>query len=362
MKKRLFVHLGTLVAVALAGPAAAFGDAGTPLMWAGALHLTVGNAVIGIGEGLVLSFLFKCRKRLSIPVMIAANYFSMIVGVSLLDLLSSHVSITIYQGKSFIWLAAVLSFVATIFLEWPFIMSLLRREADRLTKSFRGSCLVQSLSYLVIIPWYLIPSTASLYSGSELVHDFSFSRNQSAFIYYIAPDHNVYRTQLGRNVPELVFKTDPRSREANLSLAPSPDGRSCDLYLVPWKAASGGPDKFLVRQQVAANSNSLCTKNEDADVDGGGYDLRPRGQRAWRVSSGFWAADGLRLENEKTGERIRLALETPFIMWGVLDLSVLPDDEVVFQLGDQICLFARKGRKLGLIARGRSPIAVTAVR
>jgi hypothetical protein len=66
------------------------------------------------------------------------------------------------------------------------------------------------------------------------------------------------------------------------------------------------------------------------------------------------------MQHEKTGERIRLALETPFIIRVISDLSILPDDEVVFQLGDdQICLFARKSKKLGLLTRGRSPIAVT---
>ncbi len=342
-------------------PAFAFGDAGTPLMWASALHLFIGNAIIGIGEGLVLSFVFKFRKTLGIPVMIVANYFSMIAGVFLLDLLSRQVHLTLYQGKSALWLAAVLSFVATIFLEWPFIMFLFKKQAGWLKKSLQGSFLVQSISYLVIIPWYLISSTASLYSGSELVHDFSFSRNQSALIYYIAPDHNIYKMHLRGNVPELVMKTGPLFLNASLSLTASPDSRSCDLYLDRWDAPSGELDKLLVHQRVAPNDNGLCTKDEDADAPGDIYDLRPRDQRAWRVWHGYWAADGLLMENEKTNERIRLAVETPFLAWGIRDLSVLPDDEVVFQLSDdQICLFARNGRKLGLITKGRSPIVVRA--
>lgn len=363
MRKRLYVYLSVFFVLALLCPAFAFGDAGTPLMWAVPLHLAVGNAIIGIGEGLVLSFVFKFKKRLSVPVMIIANYFSMITGAVLLDYLSGHVSITLYQGKAALWVAAALSFVATIFLEWPFIMFLFKKQASWLKRSLLGSLLVQSLSYLIIIPWYLVSSTASLYSGSELVHDFAFSRNRSALIYYIAPDDNVYKMHLSGNAPELVLKTEPPFQKANLSLAESPGSRSCDLYLVRWDTQADDPEKVLVRQRVAPNNNGFCSKDEDADVPADVHDLRPRDQREWSVWHGFWAADGLLMQNEKTDERIRLAVETPFLMWNIQDLSVLPGDEVVFQLGeDQICLFARNGRKLGLITRGRSPIVVKAGR
>jgi hypothetical protein len=51
-------------------------DAGTPLMWTSMLHLLVGNALIGVGEGLLLVRLFKTSANWTIPVMMAANYFS----------------------------------------------------------------------------------------------------------------------------------------------------------------------------------------------------------------------------------------------------------------------------------------------
>ena len=44
-------------------PAVAYADAGTPLMWAGLFHLLIGNAIIGVGEGLILSRLFRPKRR-----------------------------------------------------------------------------------------------------------------------------------------------------------------------------------------------------------------------------------------------------------------------------------------------------------
>src|SRR2546423_14153188 len=55
-------------------------DAGTPLMWAGMLHLLVLNAAIGILESWVSGKLVKSDwRRIGIPITLG-NYFSMIAG------------------------------------------------------------------------------------------------------------------------------------------------------------------------------------------------------------------------------------------------------------------------------------------
>lgn len=47
-------------------PSRAPANAGTPLMWASFFHLVLGNALIGVLEGLVLSWVFQCSKWKSI--------------------------------------------------------------------------------------------------------------------------------------------------------------------------------------------------------------------------------------------------------------------------------------------------------
>ena len=71
----LFAFLGTV-----AFPVQALANAGTPLMWAGMFHLSIGNAVIGVLEGLLVAQLFGAPKGRAIGVMIAANYVSAWVG------------------------------------------------------------------------------------------------------------------------------------------------------------------------------------------------------------------------------------------------------------------------------------------
>ena len=67
---------------------------------------------------------------------------------------------------------------------------------------------------------------------------------------------------------------------------------------------------------------------------------------------------GLRALNKKTEEKVELTLEVPFFNWSVRSVTILPGDEVVFQAGNQVCIFDRESRKLGVIARGRGPVVV----
>ena len=62
-------------------PNIALANVGTPLLWVGTFHLLIGNALIGLGEGLLLARWFKAPKQRAIQIMIGANYFSMIVGL-----------------------------------------------------------------------------------------------------------------------------------------------------------------------------------------------------------------------------------------------------------------------------------------
>lgn len=77
--KRLPRILG-LIALLICIPLTVRADAGTPLMWAGMLHMVFGNAIIGIFEGLILAWIFKLRKGICVLVMIPANYFSAWIG------------------------------------------------------------------------------------------------------------------------------------------------------------------------------------------------------------------------------------------------------------------------------------------
>jgi hypothetical protein len=68
--------------------------------------------------------------------------------------------------------------------------------------------------------------------------------------------------------------------------------------------------------------------------------------------------EGLQAWNKKTNEKLNAALETPFVIWPSRNATVLPGDQVVYQLGDQIVVLDLRTRRIGLVARGRGPVVI----
>jgi hypothetical protein len=62
-RRRLALGLATVVGLSvLLEPRLASANVGTPLMWAGGLHLVFGNALIGLIEGLLLARFWRVRR------------------------------------------------------------------------------------------------------------------------------------------------------------------------------------------------------------------------------------------------------------------------------------------------------------
>ena len=84
-KMRTRLYLSLVIVSACFWPLTARADAGTPLLWANAFHLLIGNAIIGLFEGYVLAKVFKLPLRRCNLLLIAANYFSTWASVLLLS-------------------------------------------------------------------------------------------------------------------------------------------------------------------------------------------------------------------------------------------------------------------------------------
>ncbi len=58
-------------------------------------------------------------------------------------------------------------------------------------------------------------------------------------------------------------------------------------------------------------------------------------------------------------EQFALYWESPFSTWEFHSAIQLPNELVLFELGgDQICVLDPESRKLGLLVRGRGPVAL----
>src|SRR5438094_158845 len=86
MRIRTLLTTGAAVLLILLAPLHVLADSGTPLLWAGTLHLLLGNLLIGILEGRLLAWLYRLKAPRAIEIMIAANYVSMIAGILIKNL------------------------------------------------------------------------------------------------------------------------------------------------------------------------------------------------------------------------------------------------------------------------------------
>ena len=72
-----------------------------------------------------------------------------------------------------------------------------------------------------------------------------------------------------------------------------------------------------------------------------------------------WAAwNELSMEKKSNGEKLRFGLETPFLHWWPGEFIVLPDDQVIYQLGNQIVLVDLNKKLIGLLSLGFGPVVV----
>ena len=336
-------------------PAVAYADAGTPLMWASMFHLVIGNAILGIGEGLILSLLFRPKRAGCIPIMIAANYFSAWVGgVFLSWVIVRTLDLDLYNARRWLWCMVVITYLLTLLLEWPFVALCLRKTEGWFRKSIWGSLVVQSASYLVLFGWYWAASGTSLYTDLAVVQPSAISLPKETTLYYLSENNTgIYSWDLDQGKPRKISDFTSTYHRDALFLDKSRTAGRWDLMVGPEYASDASDATY---KTMAAGLRCAIAEPPRAGLAPGGEVPRFHAdQSGWQFTFG-WMAGRLDGENAKTGKNLGLSLETPFAVWPVSHPTQLPSGLVVFQLGrNQICILDPDARRIALIAKGRAP-------
>jgi hypothetical protein len=357
----------------------AFADAGTPLMWLGMGHLLILNLFIGIGEGLIIAFVFKAKVGRSIGIMILANYFSAWFGYFTLlpssDTLSRLMfgQVTLYNAPAFLVTMAVIAWGLTVILEWPFCFWVLCRQAGRLRRSLCASVLAQCASYAFLIYIYYHGSSLSVFQSVSINKNLESPQPAKYWVYYLDPQGSVCRmhpdgsqqTKLYVSVdiksvrffpPRLYAFHDPNSNKYDLWATDLSQTTKSKMLLKNFASravlahAAGDPNEFFSEpNQIMLRWFALI-------------DLRPHDSNSpWSAETPTdWAWWGLICHNRADNKDYSVALETPFLDWFSSAVNILPGDFVVFQLGPQIVLLDMPGRKIRLLTFGSAPLVVGA--
>lgn len=357
-----------LIALAIFIPLTAHADAGTPLMWAGILHMVFGNAIIGIFEGLILAWVFKLRKWICILVMISANYFSAWCCELFLNYqITKLLPFNLYNAWHWIWVMVFVTFLITLIFEWPFVFFCFRKEQNKLKKSVQGNLLVNSLSYVLLFSWYWLASGTTLYTKMDIVQPSEITFPQKGFVYFISETNSVYKFDLSSRQPQKIYSLNTDKDDRLFVRTSTFDTNNWDI-LDSSKQNLICSNLQVIAFQGRGDSNQIINIGRESFTNkiegtwfhfGEASKLGAAEKSDWTFRTGFWPIEGFRGENKKTGEKIYFSLETPFVAWIARNATQLPGDYVIFQLGDdQICLLEPSIKKIALLARGQGPVVV----
>jgi hypothetical protein len=342
-------------------------NVGTPLMWLGALQLWGGNLLIAALEAWIIRRWFKPNAKGGVFwIMVLANYFSMLCGMFLLFLLGGFV-LEELSGENAIYILPTMvvvmfgvAYFLTLILEWPFCFWAVGKRPNRFRDSLKADLAAQTTSYLMLLPLVLYASTYSLVTSVTPDRSLVSRAPDNATIYYLSPDDkSLWKVRLNGTKPEKIRADIENLRgffdPARLCLTQQADMSSWDLCI-------GSPEGKVLVKKVAEKGALVWRDPRTGQIM---YAKSASFSEAAILSSSTNAWDvrttvlsGFSAFNRKTGERIGLALDTPFATWRSFSPSLLPGDLVVFELHGQIVLLDLNNKKIGLIAMGHDPVVV----
>ena len=350
-------------------PAVALANAGTPLMWGTFLHLSIGNLVLGITEGLLLAWFCGLRKLRSIAVMVPANYFSAIVGLQALGRIRTVIALDLNNAWFWVWAAVAMTYLMTLVLEYPFVNFALRRTPNRLRRSIWVSLKIQTISYALLFFWYGSASNLTILTDLTLVEPSSMSLRVPVAVYYIAAaDGDVHRLALAQGKSSFVFDLNSTNVFDRLWTRQSAaDSNRWDL-VAPTETEDRDYPRHVVVLGGFATTEKVGGFKDDrlARADEGTWmtfgpvaRLGEARESPWNFWFDYWSGWGMRASRTDTGTDFNIGFEMLLGDWRIRNATHLPGDYVLFQLGrDQICVFDPMQKRIALVARGRGPVAI----
>jgi len=354
-------RLAIIASATVLVPSVAHANGGSVVMLAGIAHLLFGNIILGVLEGLLLTWRSRAPFWRTIPWMIVANYASMLVGACLLDVrLVSPNELTLLNVRFWFGVFVTCAFLVTLLVEFPFFVFALWKAKWSLWRVARLTLFVHVVSYALLFGWYWSASGTSILTDLDVVPAEAIGVPAGYDLYYIASDgQSILRADLAGRMLENID---------------GPASTDWDDRLFARRNERGSFD-LMIRRDVSGRGQCIERTlrrdfSPDAPIDAGvaeGYSAHPEGtmfnvgavprlvrESDWEYYVGIWAVQGIRGENGKTGERIGFSLETPFMAWLVRNAVHVDGDFVVFQLGpDQICILHPQRKQIALVARGR---------
>ena len=345
-------------------------NAGTALMWIGFVHFSVGNLVIGLGEGLLLALLFRVSLWKCLAALIPANYASFIVGYLIVDTIEHNISVTLETAHTAFWSSMCLLYLVTLLVEFPFVAYPLWNARRRWLKAIAAGLVLQTLSYALLVWTYLDgPIRRDFFGPSTIVPLTAMNAPDDVVVYYIdGADGDVYRQPLGSGKRTWFFDLNAQSADARLAIVTDrPDGPEWRVGAVLAEGPAGttitvkSPEPRDIAALEWTTLPGQERPNDDFEFHYTFWNSGPvprlgAAQRsAWEFTKDYRG----NLFGQRHNESHGWAVETPFFKWHVRNATHLPNDTILFQLGaDMVVLFDPNTEKTARVANGYGPVAL----
>ncbi len=388
------ITLGLLTMLGL--PCTVLANAGTPLMWGTMGHLALGNIFIGILEGNILRWRNSGKDNRAVALMVLANYLSAICGMFIIGGLNAlwACNWTLLNLKTNFFLMVVLLWLATVLLEWPFVWLAMGKELRRWGKALKISFILQSVSYVLLVGWYMYCGNHSLLT-CKIVPPEEIGIPDNVCIYFIADDDFIYKTHIGKDSPVKIAKLPQKLSEDEISkgyeaflifIADEDEPTKANLMertytrsafersgLIPVISLFEDTDRVLLtqfgkNQNLKYGESNSCIGRPFGKAIASNYrfeyddffaefgiilmkkrekdstprNIYPREADAYGFSWQDWQED-----------RMLFALGSPIAMWGIRNIIQFENDTILFEFANhQICLFDYRTKCIALLTKG----------
>ncbi len=343
-------------------------DVITPFMFITGTRLIIANVVIAFIESFILGLFFKVRRRRLFGWMVLANYFSVVAGGILLgivgDALIPFFQPMIFHLRSYHVCMFALAMVLSFGLELPFVIVARWPRPGSLLGSLGACAAAQVGSYAVLAPLYWLVCVGCFNFDSLVSPTYSldFVKQKSAVILFLSSDHQSVMEARLDGVPAQTLMGTGYPSLGNLAVWKADDADRWDLWLTQfWNSHDGrnNPSEKLLQRGITPTYHDVVAENQgDGDAS---FDWRPKANRDWTVevhSEAYAPRAGFRAHNQATGNDVRIVVDTPFVGWLARCATILPGDQVVFEISGQIVVLDLDTRRLGFIAFGHSPVVI----
>jgi len=337
------------------------------------VSLLIGNTLMGLLQAFLIRLIFKVRGCGLVFWAIAANYVSAIAGIILINGYSDAVigwvggSLPIYAVWRILLVLALASFLLTVLIEWPFYWLAMGPRSGGWKRSLRATLLVNVVSYILLAGWYWTASPKPFDWGGSLCRASEMTAMPDARVFYLSPD--------GKEVWQVRLDWSAPSRFCALP-TPEPNGVlgfwSTD-HAGYWQLASrpawNKPWQVIAEVGPCRATSRPTEKSGEVPIGWQGFpftgDLQVESSRTWEIQTGSGGVEGVRVRAAKPimGEyRYIRGVWLPWIAWGAASPTILPNDQMVFQLGEQI-MWVDLSRNLAAgIAAGHGPVVTLDLR